>query len=308
MILGKTNTPEFATGAETTNSVFGRTVNPWDHSRTAGGSSGGSAAPVAAGLTPLDIGSDIGGSIRTPAHFCGVFALKPTDNLVSPIGHIPPPPGAPWGLLRTLLSVGPLARSVDDLALALEVIAGPDLARPDVAPVPMKRVGPPLADRLRIAWWDEFGVPVTAETRRTLRDAAARLEANGVRVERGAPEGFDPPSLAALSSEIQMAATSARGTPLHLPRATFRVAGRVMARSDRAAAGFLYGMGATLGSLGRALSRRDRAIERLEMFLASRDGWLVPVASVPAFPTSIAAGRSGSFEHASTSTGRQFPW
>ncbi len=284
VILGKTNTPEFATGAETTNSVFGRTVNPWDHARTAGGSSGGSAAAVAAGLTPLDIGSDIGGSIRTPAHFCGVFALKPTDNLVSPIGHIPPPPGAPWGLLRTLLSVGPLARSVDDLVLALEAIAGPDIARPDVAPVPMNRVEPPSADRLRIAWWDEFGVPVTAETRSTLRDTAARLEAKGARVERAAPEDFDPPSLAALSSEIQMAAASARGTPLHLPRATFRVAGRVMTRSDPAAAGFLNGMGATLGSFGRALSRRDRAIERLETFLGSRDGWLVPVASVPAFP------------------------
>jgi amidase len=284
IVLGKTNTPEFAMGAETRNPVFGLTRNPWDPARTTGGSSGGSAAAIAAGFSALDIGSDIGGSIRAPAHFCGVFGLKPTDNLVSPIGHVPPPPGRPWGLLRYLLSIGPLARSIEDLVVALEAIAGPDVSRPDVPPVPLVRSPAPDVAALRIGWWDDFGAPITADTRRVLDDAVARLGAAGVRVQRAAPEGFDAPALAALASEIQMAATSARSTPLHLPRVVLRGASRVVARYDPAVAGFARGAGATLGSMAAALSRRDVAIARFETFLDGHDAWLVPVAAMPAFP------------------------
>ncbi len=284
VIVGKTNTPPFATGAETVNGVFGRTVNPWNRERTTGGSSGGSAASVASGFAALDIGSDIGGSIRVPAHFCGVFGLKTTENLVSPIGHIPPPPGAPWGLLRMLLSVGPLARSIDDLALAVGVIGGPDPARPDVPPIPLGAVEPVPAGALRIAWWDDFGVPISSETRGVLGAVVEALSAAGVSVERAAPASFDPPVQAALANEIQLTAVHARGTPLHLPRAVLRGAGSLVGRRDRAAGGFLRGMGGTLSSLARAMSARDRAIEDLERFLASHDAWLVPVAPTPAFP------------------------
>jgi amidase len=293
VIVGKTNTPPLATGAETVNDLFGRTVNPWDHRRTTGGSSGGSAASVASGFTALDIGSDIGGSIRVPAHFCGVFGMKTTENLVSPIGHIPPPPGAPWGLLRMLLSVGPLARSIDDLALALSVIGGPDPARPDVPPVPLDGSVPVDVGSLRVAWWDEFGVPISSDTRGVLRATVDALTAAGASVEHAAPAAFDPPMLAALANEIQLTAVHARATPLHVPRALLRGVGGLVERHDRAAGGFLRGMGGTLSSLARAMSARDRAIEDLERFLASQDAWLVPVAPTPAFPHLAESGALG---------------
>lgn len=126
VILGKTNTPTMAMDVQTYNEVFGQTNNPWDLARTCGGSTGGGAAALAAGLSFLSMGSDIGGSIRTPSNFCGVYGHKPTLNLVSRKGHIPPPldqrPAPPANLAVT----GPLARSAADLRTALQVVGGPD--------------------------------------------------------------------------------------------------------------------------------------------------------------------------------------
>ena len=137
IILGKTNTPEMAGDEQTNSPLFGRTNNPWNLERTPGGSSGGSAAALASGMSPLDIGSDIGGSVRNPAHFCGVFSLKPSDYRVPFTGHIPPPPGTKGrGLLRYFLTPGPLARSVQDLRLALSIIARPDEREWEVPPFP----------------------------------------------------------------------------------------------------------------------------------------------------------------------------
>src|SRR5439155_625971 len=108
------------------NAAFGPANNPWDLSRTPGGSSGGEAAALAAGLSYLSEGSDIGGSIRVPAHFCGVYGHKPTLGVVPLRGHIPPPPGGPPGPPSSLAVAGPLARSAAELALALQVLGGPD--------------------------------------------------------------------------------------------------------------------------------------------------------------------------------------
>jgi amidase len=138
IILGKTNTPELTVGGETSNLIYGRTNNPFDLSRTSGGSSGGAAAIVAAGGSPLEIGSDTGGSIRLPAHFCGIAGLKPTAGRVPRTGNILNYERAP----QFLTHIGPLARRVDDLALVLHVIAGPDGVDPHVVPLP---VGDPAA-------------------------------------------------------------------------------------------------------------------------------------------------------------------
>ncbi len=132
ILLGKTNTPEFTWSFETENRVFGRTNNPWDSALSPGGSSGGSAAIVAAQGSPFDIGTDTGGSIRVPAHFCGVAGLKPTAGRVSRAGHAV----GPEGYLQSLTQVGPIARSVADLALIYDLIAGPDGADPFVVDVP----------------------------------------------------------------------------------------------------------------------------------------------------------------------------
>ena len=123
VIVGKTNVPIHAGDLQTFNEPFGQTNNPWDLTRTPGGSSGGAAAAVAAGIISLELGSDIGGSIRVPAHLCGVYGLKPSWGVVPLRGHIPGPPGS---LVDTDVNVGgPIARSVEDLRLALDVVAGP---------------------------------------------------------------------------------------------------------------------------------------------------------------------------------------
>jgi amidase len=185
IIFGKTNTPLYAGDFQTFNEVYGRTNNPWDTSRTTGGSSGGAAAAVAAGLTPLELGSDIGGSIRNPAHFNGVYGLKPSWGVVPSRGHIPGPPGS---LVETDINCnGPLARNLEDLGMALDVIAGP---------VPEDATGwrleldegPPLDDvgTLRVGTVFDQGtdvVPLAADMRATLDAFASRITDAGARVE-----------------------------------------------------------------------------------------------------------------------------
>ncbi len=124
IVFGKTNTPPWASEPFTDNPLFGRTSNPWDRERTPGCSSGGSAAAVAAGLTGLDLGSDLGGSLRMPAAYCGLYTLRPSHGVVPSRGHIPPPPG--FHAEVDMGTLGPLARGADDLGLILDVLAGSD--------------------------------------------------------------------------------------------------------------------------------------------------------------------------------------
>ena len=175
--LGKTNLPDFVLWWETDNLVFGRTVNPWNPERTAGGSSGGEAAAIAAGLSPLGIGSDLGGSIRLPAHYCGVVGLKPTHGRVPLTGHWPET------MLR-FMHVGFLARSAADIALALAVTAGPDGRDSHCVPVPAPEPLdgsqlPPLRVGLVV---DAFG-PVDPEVRAVVERAAEALSSLGCAVE-----------------------------------------------------------------------------------------------------------------------------
>jgi len=284
IILGKTNTPAMAGDEQTNNLLFGRTNNPWNLGRTPGGSSGGSAAAVASGMSPLDIGSDIGGSVRNPAHFCGIFGLKPSDYRVPFTGHIPPPPGSSGrGLLRYLLTPGPLARSVEDLKLALTIIAGPSDREWEVPPVPL---APSPARELRelcFAWSDDFGVSVSAEIRTALKDLATELTRAGCRVERRDPPEFDFAQALQVYGELKEAALTVRSSPLHLPRFVWRVLSEPLFRSNPTSRGLMRGAGATLPAYARALSQRDVFIANMERFLADWDAWLVPVAALPAY-------------------------
>ncbi len=185
VIFGKTNTPLYAGDFQTFNEVYGVTNNPWDTSRTTGGSSGGAAAAVAAGLTPLELGSDIGGSIRNPAHFNGVYGLKPSWGVVPSRGHIPGPPGT---LVEPDVNCnGPLARSLDDLELALDVVAGP--LPEDAAGWRLElEAGPGIADvdGLRVATVFHEGtdvLPLAADVRAGLDGFADRLAAAGAQVD-----------------------------------------------------------------------------------------------------------------------------
>src|SRR5207248_2613024 len=180
VVVGKTNCPELLMGLESDNLVYGRTVNPYDVGRTCGGSSGGEAAIVAAGASPLGLGSDSGGSLRVPAHFCGVPTLKPTHGRV-PITSTVFPSAGPFSRLR---AIGTLAPTVDDLALALGVLAGPDGRDPSAAPVPLPDPTTVALDSLRVAAYTDDGVSApTPETVAAVETTALVLEKAGASVE-----------------------------------------------------------------------------------------------------------------------------
>jgi amidase len=187
LILGTTNCPEFLMAYETDNDLNGRTNNPWDLSRTAGGSSGGESAAIAAGLSAGGIGSDSGGSVREPAHFTGICALKPTSGRVAAIGHVPPCVGP----FSSLGAVGPMARTIGDVELLFEVASGHHSVDPASSPVPYRTVTLEQARTLTIGWLDDDGDgPVTTETRDAVRDAARALAAAGFNVKRICPDGL----------------------------------------------------------------------------------------------------------------------
>jgi amidase len=183
--IGKTNVPEFAAGSHTFNTVFGTTRNPVDPTRSAGGSSGGAACALASGMVPLAEGSDMGGSLRNPASFCGVYGLRPSR------GRVPAWPSEnQWEALGTS---GPMARNVDDLALLLSVLAGPDPRVPLALGDPGARFAPPIAGTLRglrVAVSSDLGglIEVDAEVAAVVEATAAGLAAAGARLEAAQPD------------------------------------------------------------------------------------------------------------------------
>jgi amidase len=184
ILLGKTNTPEFTWSNETDNDVYGRTSNPYDLTRTPGGSSGGAAAIVAGGGSPFDIGSDTGDSIRQPSHVCGVAGIKPTQGRVPRTGHWP----GFAGIVAGLQQLGPIARRVDDLALVLPVIAGPDGIDPHVAPVPLRDPDEVQVGSLSVIAFTDNGVHTpTADTIAAVEAAVAALAATGATITRQVP-------------------------------------------------------------------------------------------------------------------------
>ncbi len=204
IILGVTNVAEQLMAWETDNALYGRTNNPWALDRTPGGSSGGEAAAIAAGLSAGGVGSDGGGSIRVPAHFSGICGLKPTPGRVPATGHFPPC-GGPFALTGV---VGPMARTIDDVQLLLEVMAGADIGDPNGHPValeqpsafglqpsPLDELGAPRAlprGGLRVGYFEDDGIiPVDGDTRRAIRQAVRWLEDAGVAVEPFRPDGLE---------------------------------------------------------------------------------------------------------------------
>ncbi len=188
VILGVTNTPELLMAWETDNLLYGKTNNPWDLTRTAGGSSGGESAAIAAGLSAGGVGSDGGGSIREPAHFTGICGLKPTPGRIPSTGHFPKS-GGPFALLGV---VGPMARTVADLKILFEAMAGPDDGDPSSAPVSLRTVSETEVPMIRIGFFEDDGwTPVTAEIRLAVTQAATLLSQRGLRVDRFRPDGLD---------------------------------------------------------------------------------------------------------------------
>jgi Asp-tRNA(Asn)/Glu-tRNA(Gln) amidotransferase A subunit family amidase len=188
IVLGVTNTPELLMAWETDNLLYGRTNNPWDLERTPGGSSGGEAAAIAAGMSAGGVGSDGGGSIRVPAHFSGICGLKPTPGRIPSTGHYPVS-GGPFALIGV---VGPMARTVADIKLLFEVMQGPDDGDTCAAPVPLRWPSDEAARKLKVGYFEDDGrTPVTPETRAAVRTAAVALRRAGFQVEPFRPAGLE---------------------------------------------------------------------------------------------------------------------
>ena len=188
IVLGVTNTPELLMAWETDNLLHGRTNSPWDLERTPGGSSGGEAAAIAAGMSAGGVGSDGGGSIRVPAHFTGICGLKPTPGRVPSTGHFPAS-GGPFALIGV---VGPMARTVADLKALFEVMQGPDDGDTCAAPVPLRWPAHDEIRKLRVGYFEDDGrTPVTPEIRAAVRTAADALRSAGFQVEPFCPEGLE---------------------------------------------------------------------------------------------------------------------
>jgi amidase len=260
ILIGHTNVPAFLADYQTTNAIFGRTANPWDLGRTPGGSSGGAAAALAAGLTPLEVGSDLTGSLRLPAHFCGVYGLKTTEHRVPLSGFFRQPTGTPRSV-RILSSLGPMARDLDDLALALELIAGPDRGDPDVPPVPIHTPPTPRVGDLRVAVAETLpGATTGGAMRAAIDGVVSRLADAGARVERRLPD-----------LDWAMSNGLFRGL-LDAVLGIF-APGSGLTEEQRSLAWYL-----------RALDRRDGVVAAWEAFFEDVDVLLLPPAMTPAFP------------------------
>ncbi len=185
-IFGKTNVPINLGDFQSYNDIYGTTNNPWGLDRTPGGSSGGSAAALAAGLTALEMGSDIGGSIRNPAHYCGVFGHKPTYMLVPQRGHAPP------GILSEadIAVVGPMARSAADLDLALDIVAAPDRLHAGLSYTLPRLDGRALGDLKVAVWANDDAAPVSADTERAVFKVSDALKRAGASVNADARPAF----------------------------------------------------------------------------------------------------------------------
>src|SRR5262252_8166570 len=188
LLLGNTNTPEFLMAYETNNLLTGKTSNPWNLAYSSGGSSGGEAAAIAAGCSMGGVGSDGGGSIRVPAHFCGICGLKPTPGRIPATGHFPSGAGA-FGWIGVL---GPMARAITDLRALFEVISGPDAGDAHSAPVPMRSYSERDLRATRIGILDSSALGnATPETRAAVRRAAKTLSDHGLVVEPFELHGLD---------------------------------------------------------------------------------------------------------------------
>ena len=280
ILLGKTNVPPLSADYRADNPIFGRTNNPWNLERTPGGSTGGGAAAVAAGLSAFDVGSDLAGSVRTPAHFCGLFGLKPTERRVPNSGHIPEPPGLPRAV-RHMNVLGPLARSIDDLIQVMKIISGPDDTEWDLAPVPWLEPEEKKLRDCRFAFSTDFaGVPVTRDTQDGIRKLAAELAKLGCKVEARNPDGFSFDAAWETWGEIAIAERAATGGE----RSRERVAAlnATLGESWAVARGSAKGVRATVADYMAALTRRDALISTLERFFAHCDAFVCPVTVSPA--------------------------
>jgi amidase len=268
IVVGKTNTPEFGAGSQTFNPVFGSTLNPYDHSKTCGGSSGGAAVALAAGMLPIADGSDMGGSLRNPASFCNVVGLRPSP------GRVPTWPAATaWS---TLSVDGPMARSVADVALMLSAIAGPDPRSPIALDESGGRFAAPL-DRdmtgVRVAWWNDLGgVPVDRRVCDAVNAQRSVFESLGCRVEEAEPDFTDFDAV----FKIVRALAFVTGVAPRVAGHREQVKDTILWEIDR-------GERLTAAEIAWAETKRTELYHRMRQFMERYEFFVLPTVQVPPF-------------------------
>ncbi|MEU8487955.1 amidase [Streptomyces sp. NPDC048641] len=284
VVLGKTNVPLGLQDVQSFNDIYGTTNNPWNHGRTSGGSSGGSAAALASGFGALSIGSDIGGSLRTPAHFCGIYAHKPTLGLAASRGMVPPAaPALPVDL--DLAVVGPMARTARDLTLLLDVMAGPD---PLTLGVAHELTLPPARrDRLcdfRVLVLDEHPlIPTGADVRAGVNRVAGALVGGGARVERHSPLLPDLTEAAVIYTQLLFSGSVAR-FPVEAYEQLRTQAAALRADDQSLEAARLRGMVCSHRDWIEANDRRESHRHGWRQLFAEFDAVVCPITPTPAFP------------------------
>lgn len=292
IIFAKTNSAKLAGDYQTNNPLFGQTNNPWNLDYTVGGSSGGSAAAIAAGFSPLELGSDVSGSIRHPAHYCGVYGFMPTDRRVSTAGHIPELPGK-HKYIRHLLRIGPLARSIEDLQLCFSLIAGADIKQPEIPPVPLNQPTDKKLSELRIAWTYGYDfLPISQDTRSCIQSLINRLTDTGCYLEECNSTNFDweeaLANYSAFAAYELFASASKLGilpamwmgivTEFYARTQTALKSGTPLARKGNLA------FPPSMAKYNIVLTDRDRIMAQMDRFMKQWDVWICPVSLTAAFP------------------------
>lgn len=274
IILGISNVPEFNIAYETDNDRYGKTVNPYDLTRTPGGSSGGEAAIIAAGGSALGLGSDTGGSIRQPAHNTGIVGIKPTRGLIPNTGNVP---NDGRGLLGPLSSYGPMARFVDDLSLSLALLAGPDYVDPNVVPILISKPQPNFKS-LRIAFYTDNGIakPDTA-TLSTIHQVITALQTEVKHIEARCP-----PHLAELYSLITETFFLGGDKGLGLKNLFNQLGIKKPSYLVREFLAISRSCEFSMTNLHQRLRRIDQIRIALEKFFSPYDAIICPVAATPA--------------------------
>jgi amidase len=286
ILLGKTNTPELTLSAETDNLVYGRTNNPYNPALIPGGSSGGAAAIVAAGGSPFDLGSDTGGSIRQPAHFCGLAGLKPTSGRVPRTGHIV---SYDLGALDALTQIGPMARFVEDLRLILPIIAGVDWRDPAIVPMPLGDPGAVELKGLRAAFYTDNGiVSPTPETASVVEAAVDALSEAGVAAEENRP--LEVETTGGLWLQLVVADGGAWIRRLLQEAGTTEVHPILQNR-------FLGHKALPSADFTALLTELDRVRSAMLSFLANYDLIICPVNAFPAMPHGAVSARGDGYTY-----------
>jgi len=269
IILGKTNMPMLAGDVQTNSPIFGKSNNPWDVSRTTGGSTGGGAAAVSGRLSPLELGSDLAGSIRIPSASCGVMGFKPTEGVLSVVGHIPPVPGKPM-TVKHQNHAGLIARTIDDLRLAFEIAGGP-----------IEKAEAKTLENYKIGWLDTFGdMPVNKDTKDIFARFIKLVKHNFPDVKKITPKGLDFNDIWETYGVIygNEAGKSMPWPIRFLYKLSFKKSKTPLYR------GVVKGLGLNEGVYQSFLSKRKHFIEVFNRYFENHDVWICPVQPRQAYP------------------------